>query len=388
MQKDYTSYTVSDFLQDDSFLVWRIFPQEEDNLFWENFIKEHPQKADEINRAIKILQSVDLNAYSLVSREKECLFKDIFESIEKKKKKRIVRTILSTAVSLALLLACSYFIIHKIAESGGDFVEVIDENIHNDKAVRLIFADNKTMAFEENASIQYENGNLIVFSGTSKIVSAIDTKTVGMNRLIVPKGKRSSLTLYDGTKIWINSGTTLEYPTTFKSSKREIRVDGEIYIEVTKKEKQPFFVNTSFLDVKVLGTRFNVSAYKEDTEHTVALVEGRVEVEAGSGKTQMLQPDQLLTIAQGIFQVKKVNVYDYISWKDGLLQFRSEPLGHILSRLSRCYDVQIECDPDIRDMRCTGKLILFNNFDSVLQTISNTIPVKCIKDGNKVMIKK
>ncbi len=389
MQKQYQNYTTHDFLQDEDFLNWRLFQREEDTLFWKNLIEEYPEKKETIEEAIQMSQSIRLNQISLSPTEKSSILNQIETRIqEKKKRKTLVRT-LSIAASIAALISLAWFT-PKFLDTKQIAQTTDTENLLNAKNVRLVLANNQTIDFPGTASIQHDNDMITVNSGNEQlaVISTSDFDKKKSNKLIVPHGKQSSLILPDGTKVWLNSGTTLEYPSKFDKKRRDISVTGEIYIEVAKNESQPFFVNTTTFAVKVLGTRFNISAYPEETEQSVVLVEGSVEVKTNSSKKIKLQPDQMLAMSSGNIKTSTVDVYDYISWKDGLLQFKSKPLYQIVNLLERHYNTQIECSPEIKDMKCTGKLILFPDIDKVMTTFTNTIPVKYLKENNKIQILK
>ena len=171
------------------------------------------------------------------------------------------------------------------------------------------------------------------------------------------------------------------------------------YIEVAKDPKRPFFVKTSEMQVRALGTRFNVTAYRDDLSQMVVLVEGLVEVQSNDEtKKKILQPDHMLTLAGNSMDIKVANTYDFISWKDGLLQFRSQPLSMILAKISRHYDLYIDCEQDIKDLKCSGKLVLFDDPKDVLETIartislekpdSKTVPMAYEMNGNTILLKK
>ena len=217
----------------------------------------------------------------------------------------------------------------------------------------------------------------------------LENKDLSFNELIVPYGKKSSILLSDGTKIWVNSGSKLKFPSVFDEKKREIAINGEAYLEVASNENQPFYITTSQFIVKVLGTRFNVSAYNDKTNdfYSVVLVEGKVSVMLDSSEIK-LNPDQLFMLKQDIYSIKQVDVYDYISWKDGLFQFKSQELDFILNKLSRHYNVDITSDHAIRHMKCSGKLVLFENLENVLNTIERTIPITRYTEENKIIFKK
>ena len=265
---------------------------------------------------------------------------------------------------------------------------VVYDGDKDSKDIQLVLANNETIILADDADILYDKQDGIVVNATERIkASKAGIVESVLNKLIVPKGKRSSLTLADGTKVWVNSGSTLQFPSVFDINKREIWVEGEIYIEVEKDVARPFYVNTSRMQIDVTGTRFNVMAYYEDIVQSVVLVEGGVNVNIENEKVS-LSPDYILSITGENISTKKINVNDYISWKDGLLQFSDEPLSNILTRLSRYYDIPIVCDDNVKDLKCYGKLVLFEDIESVLKTIYNTIPVTYTVNDNLITIRK
>lgn len=139
--------------------------------------------------------------------------------------------------------------------------------------------------------------------------------------------------------------------------------------------------------INVVGTQFNVTAYDEDTDYSVVLVEGCVDVSIDKEKARLL-PNQMLSVSTDQISVKKIDVNNYISWKEGYLQFTSEPLSNILKRLSRYYDTPIDCDSSIAQLKCNGKLVLFDNIEDVMKTIYNTIPIKYSHEADRILVRK
>lgn len=336
--------------------------------------------------------SVELNTRKLSQEEKQNIFESVQEDIERHKKQKRFRLYLSvSAIACIALIVVLFRILSPTTEPIQEpaLSVVTDTIITNQKDIQLVIAGNQTMTFKEDADIYYnKEGEIVVNSGDEQIKTTnTEPEKTKQNTLIVPKGKRSSLTLADGTKVWVNSGSTLIFPASFQSDKREIRVEGEIYIEVTKDKTRPFYVNTSRMEIEVVGTRFNVMAYEEDVMHSVVLVEGGVDVNVNNEKVR-LQPDYMLSVTPAGTSTQKVSIYDYISWKDGLMQFSNEPLSNILTRLSRYYDVPISCDQQVKDIKCDGKLVLFDHIEDVLETIYHTVPIQYMMEEDSISIKK
>lgn len=368
---------------------WRLFGTEEDREFWENCLKENPDTWSLIEEASRLVGSVRLNRYKLTEQDSCIIFNKIQAKIARKnKKKRVLYYSLTSAASIILATALYFVFLGKDYADGNTAAEEYAA-LPDGNEIVLIFGNNQAAAFDEDKEFRYdEHGNIVIIGDGRTIGQSISAGKgkVFINKLIVPKGKRSSLTLTDGTKIWVNSGSVLEYPPVFSGETREVSIEGEVFINAATDEKKPFIVNTSDFTVKVLGTRFNVSAYEEDESHYVVLAEGRVEVDTGD-KTIELEPEQMATVSQNEIRTDKVNVYHYISWIDGVFDFKSAKLSSIMVKLSRYYDVNIVCDERIRDKKCTGKLVLFDSVEAVLDVISNTMDIEYEISGNDIYLK-
>jgi ferric-dicitrate binding protein FerR (iron transport regulator) len=261
---------------------------------------------------------------------------------------------------------------------------IVTEN----KEVQLILSSGEKSKFDEDIQIKYNSvGNIVVESKSGEMLETheIEIEPAQLNKLIVPRGKRSSMLLADGSRIWVNSGTTVEFPSTFSQKERRISVDGEIYIEVANDPQKPFHVSTKDFDVVVLGTTFNVTAYSKDELQHITVAEGLVSVftkDAEEGS--LISRNQQLRVinGQGV-EISNVDVYNYTSWHEGILRFESEPLPQILTRLSRYYDINMLFSDDVQSIRCSGKLYLFDEWQVVLDNITIVTPVKySIQDNN------
>lgn len=332
------------------------------------------------------------NTQKLSQEEKQDIFERIQKDIEKRNRQRRFRiylTVSAVACITLLLILLPPLLSGESERVHQTLIAAADSSLASQKDIQLVLANNKTITFEGDADIKYDKkGKITTNAGVEQIkVSKTSTEEPVLNTLIVPKGKRSSLILADGSKVWVNSGSTLKFPTTFNADTREIWVNGEIYIEVKKNEALPFHVSTSHMKIHVVGTRFNVTAYAEDVEHSVVLVEGCVDVSIEKEKARLL-PNQILSVLKDQISVRKTDVNNYISWKDGYLQFASEPLSNVLKRLSRYYDRPIDCEDNIADLKCNGKLVLFENIEEVLKTIYNTIPINYLVEADRIVIQK
>lgn len=232
---------------------------------------------------------------------------------------------------------------------------------------------------EKNPSIRYNGprveigelyGNLLAIGG--------DTPC---NELLVPYGRQSHLTLSDGTRIWVNAGSKLVYPTLFGPKTREIRVEGEVYMEVAHDASRPFIVHSGTMNVRVLGTKFYLSSYGEHQTREVVLLSGSVSVGSTLGseannERRIVPNQQAILHEDGTIDVRKVAARDRIAWIDGYLQCDNERLGDLLDRLARYYNCRLEHAAEIDDLPISGKLELQPEITDVLRILSLTTPIR------------
>lgn len=388
-ENKYLHFKAVDFSKDQRFLKWRFERDESSSIFWEEYKEKHPEQVQEIKRAIEIIDSVVIIDPIISTKEKEIALTKLNRRYlqRDKKKNRLILYTTSAVAGLALLLTLGWFIGNQnitFLKAKSDTIKIGDEN--NEDQIRLISAG-QTLIIENNTDIICNEQGVLNVKEDKQITSREHVQTnIYDNKLIVPYGKRSSLLLSDGSKIWINSGSELEFPSVFNSNKREIKVKGEIYIEVAKKDKQDFYVHTDQVSVKVLGTIFNVSSYKEDACASVVLVKGSVEATTPTGITRRLRPEQMMTVSGNDVAIQKVNVSYFTSWKDGQLYFNGELLGNILRKLARYYAVEMIFDEKIGEQRCSGKLVLMDDIEEVLKNISIISPVTYRKNNNQIKI--
>lgn len=383
-------------LHDNSFVMWCMVPTQELDIKWHAWIKEHPENQRAIDEARLILRSVRLNEYSIPDEKSEQIWLRLQNEMQQKRfKKRnlFMRYAAACAVFVTVSLA-GYWLMDRGLFSGNNLMTGIGmaiDTVHTE--VTLITKDQKVINVEDNTLISFNSDVTMKNSPDEElVVKKIEAEGIEknidetvMNTLVVPKGRRSSLLLADGSKIWINSGSVLRFPSRFDGDDRTIEAEGEIYIEVVKSGK-PFHVKTASFTVNVLGTKFNLSAYGDEQAQSVVLVEGSVMVDTKEEENIQLTPNHKLTLQPDKHEINEVDVLDYISWKDGVLIFKGETMENILMRLSRYYNVQIECAPGIAQRTSSGKLVLFDNIEQVMETFSMLYNVHYRFESNTLLI--
>lgn len=210
----------------------------------------------------------------------------------------------------------------------------------------------------------------------------------GFNTITIPRSGEYKLTLSDGTRVWLNSATELKYPVKFAGDSRRVFLKGEAYFEVAADAKHPFIVESSGVNVKVLGTGFNVMAYPDDTEAAVTLVHGKVGVQTDKQQVILLPDEQYvyqLATHQGT--VRKVDVGLYIGWKEGILNFDGMPLDDLTQRLSRWYNVDFFFTSEqLKKLKFSGAFKKYNELRYVLNIIEEITDVQFVVKSRSVIV--
>jgi ferric-dicitrate binding protein FerR (iron transport regulator) len=267
---------------------------------------------------------------------------------EKRRAERLsVRSILKYAAILVFIVGAGYFINNEFFRFTNDQVIIPKE-----EAITLQLEDGSTRIIREDGSVQVtdKNGNIVGKQEGAKLV--YDDKSpiekLVYNTLTVPYGKRFDLVLSDGTQVVLNAGTSLKYPVQFISGRnRDVFLKGEAFFDVAKDAEHPFVVDAGKLTVQVLGTRFNMTTYEEDTHTEVVLVEGSVSLNPDknpdSKDNVVLKPGSkgFYNKSQGTISITKVNTSIYTAWVNGDVVFRNAPFENIAKRLERLYNVTI-----------------------------------------------
>ncbi len=211
---------------------------------------------------------------------------------------------------------------------------------------------------------------------------------MGKSTVIVPEKGEYFVVLGDGTKIWINSGSELEFPNRFGKGTREVKLKGEAYFEVASDSRKPFYVLAGETKVQVLGTAFNVSAYREDRQTEVALLRGKVSFDV-EDKVYVLAPGEIATLDResGETMVRKGDVAAIVDWKAGRFNFEDMSLEKLAVKLSRWYGVTfVFSDEAVKKWRFSGAMTKYRTLDYVLDMISKTTGVTFRLKENRVTV--
>lgn len=391
MKKDYNKFDFKDFIQDTSFIrAVQENPEDLEAFLAENGCKEN---RDEIEKAWKYVKENDLS-----SNEVNALWARIAQDTFLKEDAKIVRRKRFPwgKIAAMLVVACCsaaflyYYIIRGEERPSGDWETLMEaylaDTVANKENVLLALSEANRLELEEYAPVVSCNDDHSITTGNSRYLSSeTSQETPDYHLLMTPKGKMSQLHLPDGTKVWLNAQTRVLFPNKFPQSRREIFVEGEIYIEVAPDATRPFVVKTKQNDIQVLGTRFDVRTTETGVTQ-VALVSGKVAVTNHTQKKEvLLLPDQLLEISDQDYTISEVDAQKLIAWKSGIYSYEAELLDKILEDLARYYGVQLAFRQR-GHTRYTGKLTVSQSFDNLLEGLKNIAPITYTKEGERYII--
>lgn len=258
----------------------------------------------------------------------------------------------------------------------------------------LTLADGSRVELEETAAFQLQEKDGTCIEKDSAALSykaATGEKSAAeivYNKVATPRGGEYALVLSDGTEVFLNAMSELRFPVNFGAETREVELCGEAYFDVRKEEKRPFVIKTGNLRIRVLGTQFNVCAYRTDCVVKTTLVEGCVELASKAGETVVLHPNQQAVFAKqdGAIEVKEVDVAAHIAWKNGMFDIRDCRLEDIMDYLSRWYNVHVFYQKEaLKNIRFGCYITRYSEIGQILELLEKTGKIRAQLKGNTVV---
>ncbi|ACU60154.1 FecR family protein [Chitinophaga pinensis] len=242
---------------------------------------------------------------------------------------------------------------------------------------------NGVIAMQGNTTIQLNNGKIRYNKGGHE--SSPASKPVGYNTITTPRGRQYQLVLPDGTSVWLNAASSLSYPTDFNGKERRVRVSGEAYFEVASNASQPFIVTVNdATTIQVLGTKFNINAYKDESSINTTLLQGAVKVTYRKA-SQLLKPGQAAQISQELRLIPTADVNGVIAWKEGVFAFNNADLPTVMRQLARWYDIEVSYEGSVSAATFTGEIDKSLTLSQVLQGLTAT-SINYKIEGNRLII--
>lgn len=291
----------------------------------------------------------------------------------------------AAAIFLAFIGSALWF--YRIAEAPVPDSAVAGIKLTMDNGQTVSVDPAKTAALRDAGAVLKDN--TLIYQKESAMPQENEEQHT-LNVLEVPFGKQTKVELSDGTVVWINAGSKISYPTRFSAAKRELTLEGEAFFEVSHNAKRPFVVHVKGLDIRVLGTAFNVNSFGP-VVHT-ALVKGKVNLEAGSRFIPLMQGEMgSYAVSNGSLQKSETDLRPYTAWKEGEIYFNNSSLGEIVSRLEREYDLDFNFqDESLKNLHFT--IDMPKNEGDVQKILNNirlsTNQINFVVKGNLILVQR
>lgn len=302
----------------------------------------------------------------------------------------------AAAAVLLLVGAATWFLYPRITEAGALAMATQRPDRQPGKTGAILtLADGRqvlldslgggVVAYQNGVAVVLENGQLAYETSGSNATESV------YNTMTTPKGRQFMLVLHDGTRVWLNSASSLRYPTSFTGSERTVSITGEAYFEVAKDAARPFRVTVNGkAEVEVIGTHFNINAYEDEGALRTTLLEGAVKMSpvALPQSAVVLNPGQQAQLSHAqIKVVDDVDVSSVVAWKDGRFNFEGLPLTEVMKQLERWYDIDVEYEGAMPDVEFYGELSRSNTLAQILEAFKDA-EIRCRLEGRKLVVLK
>lgn len=300
--------------------------------------------------------------------------------------------IVYTSVAAMLIISVAIFIVtNNVAERWKPGKVVVETIAPGGAKAILTLADGTVVNLDDakDGMVAREGAASIVKSGKGEILYTTGSNKIaaGMNKVATPRGGQYKIVLPDGTRVWLNAASSLEFPAVFVGKERKVTLNGEAYFEVASLKNMPFRVNHSNALIEVLGTGFNVKGYAEEGEVVTTLTEGSIAVKTAGSRSVLLKPGQQGVVSSdgGPVVLRDVNVQTYTSWKDGKFAFNGS-LGAIMRDIARWYDVTVAFKGNAEQKVFAGTISRDKALSDVLAILESTMSVKFKVQGRQISV--
>jgi len=258
----------------------------------------------------------------------------------------------------------------------------------NGKTIVLASAANGVLAKTGASNVlKTHNGQIVYDLNAATGNSPVGATTISYNTLTTPRGGEYQVVLPDGTKVWLNAASSITYPTAFTGNERRVKLSGEAYFEVAKNKEKPFYVSINNVQVRVLGTHFNIAAYSDDDRITTTLLEGSVQV-TKNNTLSLLKPGQQAVVSNSSDQiaVSEANIDDAMAWKNGYFIFNDDNITGIMKKVSRWYNVDVEYRGNYNDQQFGGTFYRSKSIIELLDHLQKIGKLHFTISGRRIIV--
>ena len=388
MEKTKLDHETEDWLI--AFLSGELDEREEENVrVWLEASQENRNAYESLMKDYLRIRWVQEDVHIREEQAKKIIFSSL-------KKKRNLTPYYGVAASIAVLLIVTlFFFIREDKQVVSEKLVVSEIKPIQSKAMLVLSTGEQIQLTKSTQKIQEQDGSVLKIDSVMGVqYDALSTKRVEKpiyNKIVVPRGGEYFVTLSEGTKVWLDADSELEYPVFFSGDFREVKLKGNAYFCVTKKNDKPFVVRAGEFSLKVYGTEFNVNAYDLKNIETV-LVNGSIGFKANiSTPERMMAPNELAVSDSrtGQSEIHQVDIYPYIAWKNQNIVFVNERLESIMEKMARWYDVTVFFqDESLKDLRFDCNMRRYADIRDLFFFLEKTSNARFALNGRTVVISK
>ena len=388
MEKTKLDHETEDWLI--AFLSGELDEREEENVrVWLEASQENRNAYESLMKDYLRIRWVQEDVHIREEQAKKIIFSSL-------KKKRNLTPYYGVAASIAVLLIVTlFFFIREDKQVVSEKLVVSEIKPIQSKAMLVLSTGEQIQLTKSAQKIQEQDGSVLNIDSVMGVqYDALSTKRVEKpiyNKIVVPRGGEYFVTLSEGTKVWLDADSELEYPVFFSGDFREVKLKGNAYFCVTKKNDKPFVVRAGEFSLKVYGTEFNVNAYDLQNIETV-LVNGSIGFKANiSTPERMMAPNELAVSDSrtGQSEIHQVDIYPYIAWKNQNIVFVNERLESIMEKMARWYDVTVFFqDESLKDLRFDCNMRRYADIRDLFFFLEKTSNARFTLNGRTVVISK
>ena len=322
------------------------------------------------------LENKDQKESEVATKYQQYIVNDVlsdWDQIKAKKSQQRIRKVkqgLLVAASLLLLISIGFWLIPEPSVYSQEIVRVQDSPVEPaKKQARLILSDGSTIGLGQQEDLIIEEGDLkMKVEDRALNYTSLSTKQVYYHKIEVPRGGTYFLQLADGTKVWLNAESEMEFPTAFNGAERGVNLNGEAYFEVAKNPSKPFLVKVNGTIVEAVGTAFNINTHWKLGQVKTILTEGKIKVSEGNTE-KFVNEGYASVTGSGSINIEKADLEEALAWKDGYFYFNGKNLKEIMEEISRWYNVDLKFKINVSKDTYKGGIKRTESIESVCRML-------------------
>ena len=373
------------------------------SLLWDKERRQEAEEPDYSDKQVKeLMKTLFLVRRACKPGKKQTYdmrqaWSNVVSRTKQRNTRKLVTWVFKYAAVLAVVICCAVLWMNQGGKNDYSVIAETDSIASGTRKAELILANGKSVILDSDMNVHEVEISGMKFVNDDKngelrydgSFVAEDSSKMSYNTLYIPKGGEYSLQLPDGSRVWLNSETSIRFPVCFMKDRRDVYLSGEAYFEVTKDTLRPFHVITDDVNVKVYGTAFSVNTHRKGIVRTT-LVNGKVGVTiVSTGQEMMMRPNQMLEYDSGTGSVRleDVDVYTYTAWKSGEFVFVNDRLEEIMEQLSIWYDAKVfYANEKVKNLRFTGDATRFTEIKDILSILEKTGSVVFEMNGRTITV--